>query len=37
MPPDISEEEVYDFQAKQQIEGGGEIWLGNRYKILYTS
>lgn len=29
-------EEVYDFQGKQQIEGGGETWLGNRYKVLYV-
>jgi len=44
MPPDILEQEeresfmekVYDFQAKQQIEDGGKVWVGNRYKILYV-
>jgi hypothetical protein len=35
MPPDILEQEeresfmekVYDFQAKQQIEDGGKVWV----------
>jgi SAM-dependent methyltransferase len=31
-----SKEKVYDYLARQQIEGGGKIWLGNRLKILYV-
>ena len=30
------EEKVYDYLARQQIEEGGKIWLGNRSKILYV-
>jgi SAM-dependent methyltransferase len=29
-------EKVYDYLARQQIEEGGRIWLGNRSKILYV-
>ena len=31
-----SSEKVYDYLARQQIEGCGKIWLGNRLKILYV-
>jgi len=32
----VSSEKVYDYLARQQIEGGGKVWLGNRAKILYV-
>jgi len=36
MNENLSWNKVYDFQAKQQIEDGGKVWLGNRYKILWV-